>query len=136
MDGSSGWWWRIEDDRGAVGDDLRHGLSHLGGVESHHDDGIRAQEPSVFDHPVDRMSPRVFDESRILGDLAPAERSQPGRDVADEAPAADHDSEYLAEDAFDLIARGVFRRRNEHGRVSLSGSSNLARREQGREITT
>ena len=58
------------DDRRAVGHDLGELLAHLRGVEPHRDDRVRAQQPRVLDHAVDRVPAAVLEQLGVLGHLA------------------------------------------------------------------
>src|SRR5512146_865320 len=87
---------RDDDDGGPVGHDLRHRRRHLAAVEAHRDDGVRAHERRVLDHPVDRLAAGVLEELGVLVDLAPDERAQARGDVAGKAAAPDDEPERLA----------------------------------------
>src|SRR3954453_786173 len=67
---------RCDDDRGPVGDDLAHRPRQLRAVEPHRQDGVRAEECRVGDEPVECLATSVFEEARVLVDLAAAERSE------------------------------------------------------------
>src|SRR4051795_1417622 len=49
-------------DRGPVGEDLGQPLADLGGVEADRDDRVRAEQPRVGDHPVQRVAAAVLEQ--------------------------------------------------------------------------
>ena len=63
-------------------------MADLGGIEAHHHDSVRLHETRVFHQAIHGVAARLLEELRVLGDLAPDERAQPGHDVAAEAAAA------------------------------------------------
>src|SRR5258708_5993326 len=67
-----------DDDRSAVGHDLRQLLADLGRVEAHGDDRVRAEQPRVLDHPVDGVTAAVLEQPGVLRDLALAQRGETG----------------------------------------------------------
>src|SRR5580693_19176 len=97
---------RLDDRRGAIGHDLAHRLSHLGGIETHHDDGIRTHRGRVAHHAVDGLAPRLFEQLRVFVDLA----ADPAR--------AHHDAEDLAESPDGPVTGHILRCRHDHGFAS------------------
>src|SRR5262249_32319474 len=87
---------RLHDDRRAIRDDLGHVARHLAAVEAHRDDRVGAHERGVVDEPVAGLAARVLEQLGVLVDLAAAERSEAGDEVAREATAADDEPERLA----------------------------------------
>src|SRR6188474_1722475 len=61
---------RLDDHRGAVGDDLGHRAGQLRAVEAHRDHRVRAHQRRVLDHPVEGLAAGVLEERRVLLDLA------------------------------------------------------------------
>src|SRR5271155_1556026 len=55
-----------ECDHRAVGDDLGQGVADFGGVEAHGDYPFAADQLRVLDHPVQRVSATVLDQSGVL----------------------------------------------------------------------
>src|SRR5262249_28007401 len=114
---------RVEDHRGAVGDDLAHRLPDLGGVEAHHHDRVRLHEGRILHHAVDRVAARFLEELRVLGDLAADQRAQSRHDVAGEAAAAHDDAEDLALDLTHAVPGDVFGSDDQHDDLLLPGNA-------------
>src|SRR5947209_2623953 len=78
--------FRLEDHRGAVGDDFAHGLADLRGIETHHDDAIRAHDGGILDEAIDGVPAGLFKQLRVFVDLTAHNRAQPRHDVAAQSP--------------------------------------------------
>src|SRR6516165_7666821 len=105
----------LDDPGGAIGHDLAHGQAHLGGVEAHHGNGVRAHGGRVLHHAVERLAPRILVELDVGADLAADEALEEGGDVAADAPGPDGEPEYLADRLHHPRVWDVFGGRDDHG---------------------
>src|SRR5215472_12424593 len=108
----------LNDDRGAIRNDFAHCLAHLRGIEAHHDHGVRAHRRCVSYHPVDGLSPRLFQKLRVFMNLTAHDRTQAGDDVATKAARPHDDAENLAESLAGAMTGYVFRSCDEHETLS------------------
>src|SRR3954468_15734701 len=103
-----------DDDRGAVGTDLRAHAAELAGVEAHSDDRVAALGLGLLHQPVDRLLPALREHRRHTAQLAADQRLQAGTQLRPDVAGADGQSEGLTEDLRDLVARELVPRRDEH----------------------
>src|SRR5215469_7467904 len=98
----------------AIGDDLAHGLADLGGIETHHDDGVGTHGRGVLHHAVDGVAPRLLQQSRVFMDLAAHDGAKPRHEIAADAPAAHHDTEALPLHLPNPLSRDPLASRDKH----------------------
>src|SRR6185295_3288898 len=96
---------RHEDDGRAIGDDFAHALAHFGGIEAHHDDGVRAHGGGVAHQPVHSLAPGLLEQLRVFVDFTAGDRTQAGHDIAADAAASHDDAESLADRLLYPISR-------------------------------
>src|SRR6187397_3521593 len=113
---------RLDDDGGAVGDDLGHRVVELGAVEPHADDGVGAHERCVRDHSVEGLTAGVLEKLGVLVDFASDEGAQGGTQVPGQASAPNDDPEDLSVRLGESLAGHEWRCGDDHaGSMPVNG---------------
>ena len=77
---------RLHDHRGAVGENFRHGPSHLGGVKANGYNGIRSKVLGMFCQSLESLRAHLFEELCVDLDLPASPRSEEGPYVLSKPP--------------------------------------------------
>src|SRR5690348_7681819 len=106
---------RFQHHRGAVGDDLAHGLADLRRIEAHHDHRVRAHRLRIGGQAVNCVPARFLEHLRVFVDFAADEGPQPGHHVSANAAAAHDHAEDLAFGFPDAMAGNTLGGDDDHG---------------------
>src|SRR5437763_8342145 len=87
----------FDEDRRAVTKNFSHALHDFCGVVTQTDDGVRAESARVFEHSLERISPRLFAEIGEDRNVSADERLQSRADGSKNRARSDNDSSHYSE---------------------------------------
>src|SRR5690349_5347231 len=105
---------RYDPDSRPVCADFRPPAGDLAVVEAEGDDRVRLAFLGLVDHAAHGLVAALEQELRHLGDLAPADRAQAGREAGADVARPDRDAEDFAEDGADLVPGNIVSGDDEH----------------------
>src|SRR2546430_571617 len=95
---------RLDQDGGPVAKDFGHALHDLSGIVSQTDHRVRAKSVRMFQHSVERVSPRLLTKVGEDGNVAANEGLQPGPDGPKDRARTDDDAPDDAKRLYDATS--------------------------------